>query len=156
MERTLKREIDSSIWVLFGAALITVCAWIKIPFYPVPFTLQTFAIYAIALTLPPRIACASACGYLLLATVGHANPFWILGKCGGYLMGFPFAAYLISHLRQSRSQVFALACGMGVIFGLGFLWLIPFCGWQAALIKGVLIFIPSEIFKALAAMRFKR
>lgn len=156
MERILEKEIDNVVWVLFGAVLIMLCAWIKIPFYPVPFTLQTLAIYGLALAMPPRLACASASCYLLLAMASHANPLWIMGKCGGYVISFPIAAYLISHLRQTRSRFLALSCGMGVIFGLGFLWLIPFCGWKAALIKGVLLFIPSEIFKLLAAMRVKR
>lgn len=145
--------------LLLGTALITCCSFIKIPLYPVPFTLQTFAIYILALTQTPRQAFASTFFYLLGATIGlpvfggHANPTWILGKCSGYLIAFPIAAFCIAKIRLKRSAFQALLCGMLVIFFLGLLRLIPIVGLQTAFMKGVLIFLPSEIFKILAAIQ---
>lgn len=143
--------------VLLGGALITLGSCIKIPLFPISFTLQTLAIYILALVQSPKIAFSSVCSYLLFATAGlpvlcgHANPLWILGKSGGYLVAFPIAAYCIATLRLSRPPFIALLCGMTIIFVLGFLWLIPLFGIKVAFVKGVLIFIPSEIFKILAA-----
>lgn len=143
---------------LFGCALIVLGSMIKIPLYPISFTLQTLAIYILALTQSPKQAFASALCYLVCATIGfpvffgHANPFWIIGKSGGYLVAFPLAAYCIAQLRHKHSPITALLCGTCVTFTLGFLWLIPFFGLQVAFTKGVLIFIPSELFKVLAAI----
>jgi biotin transport system substrate-specific component len=164
MERTivyiepLNEKIKWIAQVLLGCGLITLGSLVKIPLYPVSFTMQTLAIYILALTLTPKQAFASTLCYLLCATVGlpvlcgHANLLWILGKSSGYLVAFPFAAYCMAHLRQKQSAILSLLCGMALIFTLGFLGLIPFFGIKTALVKGVLIFIPSEILKALASI----
>lgn len=144
---------------LFGCALITLSSFIKIPLYPVSFTLQTFAIYILALTQSPKQAFASTICYLLSGTIGlpvfcgGANPFWFMGKSGGYLVAFPLAAYCMAKLRQKSSPVIALLIGMAIIFVLGGLWLIPLFGLHIAFTKGILLFIPSELLKILAAIR---
>lgn len=151
--------------VLLGTVLITFCSFIKIPLYPVPFTLQTLAIYILALSQRPKQAFASTLCYLVCATIGlpvfggRMNPAWIFGKCGGYLVAFPIAAYCMAKIYAARAAYSkraafqALLCGMSMILFFGFLWLIPIFGLHTAFIKGVLIFIPSEIFKALAAIQ---
>jgi biotin transport system substrate-specific component len=165
MEKSIVYKIQSNdkiaiaSTVFLGTALITFCAFIKIPLYPVPFTLQTLAIYILALTQGPKQAFASTLCYLVCATVGlpvfggRVNPAWIFGKCGGYLVGFPIAAFCMAKIYSKRPAFQALLCGMGVIFFFGLLWLIPIFGLQTAFIKGVLIFVPSEIFKILAAIQ---
>lgn len=163
MEQIVKKLQNSKEWIFIfkaclGCALITLCSLVKIPFYPVPFTLQTLAVFIIALTQEPRQAFASGMCYLFCASLGlpvlcgGSNPFWIMGKCGGYLVGFPLAAYLISVLRKKCHPILAILCGQVVIFGLGFLWLIPFFGVKIAWLKGVLLFIPSGLLKNIAAV----
>lgn len=142
-----------------GCGLMIICSFIKIPFFPVSFSLQTFAVFILALTQSPKQAAASVICYLLCATIGlpvfggKANPFWLIGKCGGYLIGFPFAAYLTAKLVQTRSPFVAVLCGQIVIYLFGLIWLIPLFGITAALVKGVWIFIPSDMIKNLVAMR---
>ena len=147
---------------LFGCALIVLGSFLKIPLYPVSFSLQTFAVYILALTLSPKQASGAAICYLLCATIGlpvfcgHAHPFWILSQCGGYLIAFPIAAYCIAHLRQSHSSLAALFCGSAILFFLGFLWLSFYLGAQTAFTLGVLPFIPSELLKIFAAIGIAR
>lgn len=154
----LNNNVKSVGLALFGCVLITLGSFVKIPLYPVSFTLQTFAIYILALTESPKQAFDSALCYLLCATIGlpvlcgHANPFWIIGKSGGYLVAFPIAAYCIAQMRQKQSPLLALLCGQAVIFSLGFIWLVSLFGFYLAFTKGVLIFIPSELLKMLAAI----
>jgi biotin transport system substrate-specific component len=142
-----------------GCGMIILCSCIKIPFFPVPFTLQTFAVFILALSQSPKQAAASVICYLLCATIGlpvfggRANPFWMMGKCGGYLIGFPFAAYLTAKLSQRRSPVIAVLCGQTIIYLFGLIWLVPLFGMSFALIKGVLIFIPSDMIKNFLAIR---
>src|SRR5690349_17285292 len=114
MEKSIVYKIQSNDKIviastaLLGAALITFCSFIKIPLYPVPFTLQTLAIYILALTQGPKQAFASTLCYLVCATVGlpvfggRINPAWIFGKCGGYLVGFPIAAYCMAKIYATR------------------------------------------------------
>ncbi len=142
-----------------GCALITVCSFIRIPFYPVPFTLQTFAVFILALTQSPKQAAASVLCYLLCATIGlpvfggKANPLWIVGKCGGYLISFPLAVYLTAKLAQTRSPWIALLCGQAVIYAFGLVWLIPLFGISCAWMKGVLFFLPSDMIKNFLAIQ---
>ena len=143
---------------MLGCGLITVGSLIKIPIDPVPFTLQTLAIYILALTQSPKQAFASVICYLLCATAqlpvlgGNANSLWMIGKCGGYLISFPIAAYTIARTRTKQPFIAVIIWGPALIFALGWTWLLPFLGPKEALIKGVFIFIPSEIFKGLAAL----
>ncbi len=142
--------------VLLGCLFISLCSCIKIPMYPVSFTLHTFAISMIALKFTPKQALASvlcylACGSLGLPVFsGLANPLWIMGKCGGYYIGFLVAAFLMAKAYQKLSAIAALSIGHAIILFFGFLWLIPFVGVKTALFKGLLIFIPSDIIKILA------
>ncbi len=142
---------------VIGCSLITLASLIKIPIYPVSFTLHTFAIFILALTQSPKQVLGSTLLYLVCATIGlpvlcgSANPLWICGKCGGYLIAFPIAAYLIAKLKTKCHPILAILCGQIVIFALGFIWLIPFFGMQIAWVNGVLLFIPSDLLKNLAA-----
>lgn len=157
-----QRDGDLETFVYFtcvGCTLITLCSFIKIPFYPVPFSLQTFAVSILALTQSPKQAASSVLCYLLCATIGlpvfggKANPLWILGKCGGYLVGFPLAAYLTAKLIQTKSPWLALLCGQVVIYAFGCVWLIPLFGFSCAWLKGVFIFLPSDMLKNMLAIQ---
>jgi biotin transport system substrate-specific component len=143
---------------LFGCGLITLSSFVRIPFFPVPFTLQTFAIFFLALTQSPSQAFASTICYLTCASFGlpvfggASNPLWIMGKCGGYLVAFPIAAYLTSKMIQKKCpSLVAILCGQMVIYALGLAWLIPLFGFQIAFMKGVVFFIPSDLLKGLIA-----
>jgi biotin transport system substrate-specific component len=135
--------------VVAGCVLITLCSLIRIPFYPVPMTMHTFAIFVLGLTQSPRNAAASA---LLFLAVGTFNPFWMMGKCAGYFFAFPVAAYVIAFASRKMPALCAVLLGQCVIYVVGFLCLAPFIGAQAAFSKGVLFFIPSAIVKAILAV----
>lgn len=143
---------------LLGCSLISLCSLIKIPFYPVPFTMQTFAIFFLALTQSPKHALGSSLAYLLLGTLkapvfaGHANSLWILGTCGGYLVSFPIAAYLTSKIKEKTSPMLALLAGQAAVYLLGYAWLVTFFGANVAFTKGILFFIPSDLLKCLMAL----
>lgn len=76
------------------AALIAVCSWISIP-GPVPFTLQTFAVFLAVALLGGKRGILCVLVYLLLGLIGvpvfagfGAGPGKLLGLTGGYLLGF--------------------------------------------------------------------
>ncbi len=146
-------------FTLLGCGLITLGALVKIPFYPISFTLHTFAIALLGLTQSPRQAVASVLCYLAFATMGLpilsgglANPLWFTAKAGGYYMAFPFAAYLISKLSQKGYPFLGLICGQILILALGSAWLSFFIGAKLAFIHGALFFLPSDTLKNLIAL----
>jgi biotin transport system substrate-specific component len=164
MEATIKQQNETRattyiLTSLFGAALITLSAYIKIPFYPVPFTLQTFAIVFLGLTQRPSQAFGSVITYLLAATIGLpvlngglANTLWFFGPTAGYLVAFPFAASLIAYFKTRIHPLFAVLIGQLLILATGFGWLATLIGAPLAWSKGVLLFLASDALKDLGAI----
>lgn len=148
-------------------ALITLGGWISIPFFPVPFTLQTFFIL-LAGTLLKRHAIIPTALYVVLGAVGlpvyhngMAGIGVLFGPTGGYLIGFIFAALIAGLACESGSSVvritglflasvFILLCGAA--------WLAISAGMTpvAALTVGMLIFLPGDVVKTAAAYLVSR
>lgn len=126
------RTLDLAYTALF-AALIAVCAWISIPM-TVPFTLQTFGIFAALCTLGGQRGTCAVAVYLLLGAVGlpvfagfSGGVGVLLGTTGGYITGFLAAAllyWLLTSLLGNGFPVKVLSCvlGMVVCYALGTVW----------------------------------
>ncbi|MBO4473942.1 MAG: biotin transporter BioY [Clostridiales bacterium] len=127
-------------YIAIGAALITICSWISIPM-AVPFTLQTFAVFTVLLLLGGRRGIMSILTYILMGAIGlpvfsgfAGGAGVLLGKTGGYILGFLFTAiiYLFSTscFRTSPShnklrttiEILALVLGLLVCYGFGTAW----------------------------------
>jgi biotin transport system substrate-specific component len=93
-----------------GVGILSAGAWISVPFYPVPLTMQTLAVLVVGGLLGPRLGVAAVAGYLALglsgAPVFHGGTGGVavlLGPTGGYLVGFLPAAFLMG-LAARRSR----------------------------------------------------
>ena len=115
------------------AVLMAVCAWISIPM-AVPFTLQTFAIFAALTTLGGRRGTYAVAVYLLMGAVGlpvfagfKAGLGVLLGTTGGYIIGF-LASALVYWLVTSKlgeslpMKVVACLLGLAVCYAFGTVW----------------------------------
>ena len=154
------------------AALTAVGAQITIPlpFTPVPFTLQVPMVVLSGLLLGARYGALSQVVYLLLGAVGlpvfagfNSGLGIILGPTGGYLISYPFAAAVaglaagaVAAGTRGRAvasgTVFGLL-GLLVIYALGATWLAVQSGLTpgAALVAGVLPFVPFDVVKVVLA-----
>ena len=133
-----------------GAALIAVCAWISIP-ADVPFTLQTFAIFAVCGLLGGRRGTVSVLVYLLLGAVGapvfagfRGGFASLLGTTGGYLVGFVLLALIIAfaQARWGRGQwVFVLSAVVGLLvcYAFGTAWFLIVYTRTGAITLGVVL-----------------
>ncbi|MCR5720007.1 MAG: biotin transporter BioY [Lachnospiraceae bacterium] len=88
------------VYIAMGAALITICSWISIPF-TVPFTLQTFGVFAVLVIMGGLRGLISILVYILMGLVGvpvfsgfKAGPGVLFGNTGGYILGFVIIALL--------------------------------------------------------------
>ncbi|MDD6077173.1 MAG: biotin transporter BioY [Clostridiales bacterium] len=123
---------DLALCALF-AALIAVCAWISIP-ATVPFTLQTFAIFAALGLLGGKRGTVAVAVYLLLGAIGvpvfagfQGGIGALLGTTGGYLLGFLLTALIVWGMEArfgSKAGVFLLSAvlGMLVCYAFGTAW----------------------------------
>ena len=155
--------------VVLFAALTAAAAQVSIPlpFTPVPFTLTPMVVLLGGAVLGSRLGMSAQVLYLLAGIAGlpvfAASPVLpqgvlrLLGPTGGYLMSYPFAAFLTGWLaergfdRRYLTSVIAMACGLGLIFAAGIVWLAFFArsavGLETALRTGLYPFIPADIFK---------
>lgn len=96
------------IYTAITIALITLSAYITIPFGPVPFTLQTFAITLAMLLFKPKVSISAFLIYLLMGAIGipvfsamRGGFGVILGPTGGFLWGYAISVIICS-LIQNR------------------------------------------------------
>jgi biotin transport system substrate-specific component len=150
--------------ILAGTALTALCAQITIPFFPVPFTLQTFAVLLTAFALGSRRGFLAQLAYIVAGIAG-APIFsgWtggighLVGPTGGYLVGFAVAAWLVGGFaergwdRKFLLSVAAMALGSAVILAFGTAWLALFLGWDRAFWAGMAPFAISDVVKCIAA-----
>lgn len=159
-------------YIALGVALMAVCAWIQIPM-TIPFTMQTFAVVAVAGLLGPWRGLAAMVVYLLLGVVGvpvfagfRSGAGVLLSATGGYILGFVFAALITGLLtwkfgRSVLSLVGSMVAGLAVCYLFGTLW---FCyvyatgyGFGAALMMCVVPYLLPEVVKiALAVLVVRR
>jgi biotin transport system substrate-specific component len=159
--------------VLFVTILTAIAAQISVPlpFTPVPFTFQPMVVLVGAAALGARLGMASQMTYLALGIVGlpvfAASPVLpqgaarLLGPTGGYLMAYPFAAFVAGRLaergfdRRYLTAVLAMVCGLAIVFAGGVSWLAiavqPSRGFSGALATGFVPFIVPDLVKLLFA-----
>lgn len=154
------------------AALMAVCAWITIP-GPVPFTLQTFAVFLAILSLGGRDGFISILVYILLGAVGlpvfsgfRGGVGVLLASSGGYLVGFLLAALLMMLFEKKglTARILSAAGAMVTYFAFGTAWyaVVYTAGGKAFSLTAVLMacvvpFVLPDILKiALAFVIAKR
>ncbi len=149
--------------VILGSILLTISAKIKIPFYPVPMTMQTFVVLFLGISFGYKIGVAAVILYLLEGIVGlpvfSNSPekglgiAYFVGPTMGYLIGFVFASFLAGYLKYNSNFVFTfikLTLTTSIIYILGVLWLGNLIGWEKPILQlGVFPFLLAELFKIL-------
>ena len=105
--------IKSLIVIFFGSILLAISAKIKIPFYPVPMTMQTFVVMLLGISFGGKIAVATISLYLLEGILGlpvfSNSPergiglAYFTGPTMGYLIGFLSACFLVSFVKSEDS-----------------------------------------------------
>lgn len=145
---------------LGGAALITLGAKIQIPFWPVPMTLHTLAVFFLAATLGPRLGFAAMAAYLAAGALGlpvfSGTPergiglAYMVGPTGGYLAGYLLGAGLTGWLAQGCGLIgrfLAMLAGLAVVYALGLAWLALYVPAQGLLAAGLTPFLLGDLLK---------
>ena len=165
ISKTLKIEkiIKLILITIAGSILITISAKIKIPFYPVPMTMQTFVILLIGITLGYKIGLATVTLYLLEGIVGlpvFANSpekgiglIYFIGPTMGYLIGFIISVYFAGLFKYDKGIIntfIKLVFSVSFIYIFGLIWLGILIGWDKPIFKlGAQPFLLAELFKVL-------
>ena len=167
------RTVDLAYTAIF-TGLLMVCTWISIPVPPVPFTLQTFAVFAALGTLGGRRGTWAVLAYLLLGAAGlpvfsgfQGGIGVLAGATGGYIAGFLIAALLYWGITARMGtglpvMASAMALGLMVCYAFGTAWfLVAYTGadsmglW-AALGLCVFPFVVPDLAKLTLAILLSR
>ena len=123
IKQNTQSQIIKSLFVIFlGTIILTISAKIKVPFYPVPMTMQTFVVVLIGVTLGWKLGLATVFAYLFEGAIGipvfagtpekGLGVAYLMGPTGGYLFGFLVATYVAGSFKYDNcfdSQKFKLA-----------------------------------------------
>ena len=160
-QNTQSKIIKSLLIIFFGSIILAISAKIKIPFYPVPMTMQTFIVLFFGISFGYKIALATVSLYLLEGIIGFpvfsnspergVGLAYFTGPTMGYLIGFLSACFLASYVRIDNNHfvIFVkLVLSVLTIYIFGVLWLGVVIGWDKPVFElGVIPFLLAEIFK---------
>ena len=155
------KVIKSLLVIFLGSLILAISAKIKIPFYPVPMTMQTFVVLFLGISLGYKVAVATVGLYLLEGILGlpvfSNSPergiglAYFTGPTMGYLIGFLFACFFASFIKKNDNYLIIflkLILSVSAIYILGILWLGTLIGWDKPIFElGVMPFLIAEIFK---------
>jgi len=153
----------SILLIIVGSLLLTISAKIKIPFYPVPMTMQTFVVLFLGISFGYKIGVATVILYLLEGIFGlpvfSNSPekgmgiTYFVGPTMGYLIGFIFATFLAGYFKYNSNffiNFIKLIISTSIIYFLGILWLGILLGWDKPILQlGAYPFLLAELFKIL-------
>ena len=158
---SIQKILKTFVLIFLGTIALTISAKLKIPFYPVPMTMQTFVVLFLGLAFGYKIGLATVSVYLLEGIIGMpvfsnspekgVGLVYFTGPTMGYLIGFLSAVFLSGYL-NFKNNIFIvfskLIFSVSTIYIFGVLWLGTLIGWDKPIIAfGVTPFLLAELFK---------
>ena len=158
---SIQKILKTFVLIFLGTIALTVSAKLKIPFYPVPMTMQTFVVIFLGLAFGYKIGLATVGVYLIEGIIGipvfSNSPekgiglVYFTGPTMGYLIGFMSAVFLAGYLEFKNNilVIFSkLIFSVSTIYLFGILWLGTLIGWDKPIFElGVAPFLVAELFK---------
>jgi len=147
--------------IFLGSILLTISSKIKIPFYPVPMTMQTFVVLFLGMSFGHKVGLTTVSLYLVEGIIGlpvfSNSPekgvgfVYFTGPTMGYLIGFLFATFLAGYFNfkgNILNNFVKLLISVSTIYILGIFWLGSLIGWDKPVIQlGATPFLLAELFK---------
>jgi|TARA_B110001450_G_scaffold131296_1_gene123488 biotin transport system substrate-specific component len=158
---SIQKVLKTFVLIFLGTITLTISAKLKIPFYPVPMTMQTFVVLFLGIAFGYKIGFATVGVYLLEGIIGipvfsnspekGVGLIYFTGPTMGYLIGFLLAVFFAGFL-DLKKNIFIifikLVFAVSMIYLLGALWLGTLIGWDKPILQlGVTPFLLAELFK---------
>lgn len=176
LENSLARN---AVLAVVGSLFVALAAQIRVPFWPVPMTLQVLAVLLVGGAYGARLGAATLALYMVEGALGlpffsggksgilDAKIAWLLYPSFGYLVGFVLAAFTMGRMAElgwitsGRRMIAAALCSAALVYVPGLLWLGIWASVSMGLnmgqavafafSKGLVPFIPADIIKAVIA-----
>ena len=158
---SIQKALKTFVLIFLGTMALTISAKLKIPFYPVPMTMQTFVVLFLGLAFGYKIGFTTVSIYLLEGIIGipvfsnspekGVGLVYFTGPTMGYLIGFLSAVFFAGYLNL-KNNIFIifskLVFSVSTIYLFGVLWLGTLIGWDKPILElGVTPFLLAELFK---------
>jgi len=156
--------MQQALLVIGGSILLAISAHVKVPFYPVPVTMQTMFVLLIGMAYGSRLGLATILAYLAQGAVGlpvfagGAGLAYMAGPTGGYLFGFAIAAFAVGLMAEKGmgknmfTTAAAMVIGNVIIYACGVTWLSNIVGsLDKAFQFGLLPFVYGDLLKIVIA-----
>lgn len=161
--------IKQAVLVVLGIAALAIAAKIKLPMWPVPVTMGTFAVLTIGAAYGARLGLVTILGYMIIGALGFdvfagssAQAYgltYMMGGTGGYLLGYVMATVALGWFaqagwdRSAGKMALAMLAGNVIIYVPGLIWLGMLYGWDKPILQwGLTPFLIGDALKlALAA-----
>ena len=158
---TTQKILKTFTLIFLGTVALTISAKVKIPFYPVPMTMQTFVVLFLGIAFGYKVGLATVGAYLLEGIIGipvfsnspekGVGLTYFTGPTMGYLIGFLSAVFFAGYLNLKNNFfiIFSkLIFSVSTIYLFGILWLGTLIGWDKPILElGVIPFLLAELFK---------
>jgi len=153
--------VKNLFYALIGTMALAISSKVKIPFYPVPMTMQTFVVLFIGIAYGSKLGFATIVLYLFEGIIGlpvfSGTPekglglLYFTGPTMGYLLGFMVTAFLAGLFKYNEKTIqnfFKILFATSFIYLFGLLWLGGLIGWEKPIFKlGAQPFLLAEFFK---------
>lgn len=171
LARSLKNAswVSKGVAVLIGSLLLAASAQIQVPMYPIPMSMQTYAVLILGALGGRWIGLGAIAAYLLEGAMGFpvfvngASGAAFFGPTGGFLFGFllsgAVAAFAAERglLQSWTGAILWLGLAHLIVFIPGVLWLATFFGFEQAWVLGFMVFVPGSLLKTgLAAITVRK
>lgn len=128
--------------VVLGIVALAILAKVKVPMWPVPITMGTFAVLTIGATYGPRLGLATILGYLIIGALGfdvfagstaeNAGLTYMMGSTGGYLVGYVLATLALGFAARAGWDRSVLMMGVALLIANALIYL-PGVAWLSVL-----------------------
>ena len=150
---------------LIGSIVLAISSKIRIPFYPVPMTMQTLIVLVIGIAFGWKLGLATVSLYLFEGIIGlpvfSGTPekgiglIYFTGPTMGYLLGFLVTVYISGKLKYDNNLIktfLKLLFATSFIYLFGIAWLGSLIGWDKPIFQlSAQTFLLAELFKILIA-----
>ena len=157
----ISKIIKYAFIALIGSIILAISSKIKIPFYPVPMTMQTFMIILIGASFGYKIGLATVSIYLFEGIIGlpvfsnspekGTGLVYFTGPTMGYLLGFLGAVFFAGYFKYNKNpflNFIKIVFSIFTIYLLGIVWLGYLIGWDKPIFKlGAEPFLLAELLK---------
>ncbi len=135
-------RIKQAAMVVLGIAVLAIMAKVKVPMWPVPITMGTFAVLTIGATYGPRLGLATIMGYMIIGALGfdvfagstaeNAGLTYMMGGTGGYLVGYVVATLALGFAARAGWDRSVLLMGVALLIANALIYL-PGVAWLSVL-----------------------